>query len=41
LFRLVPTPEGFNVSKLDQAVGQSIDPTMIALVVSNIENHYS
>lgn len=41
LFRLVPTPDGFAVSKLDQVVGQSIDPTMVALVISNIESHYS
>ena len=41
LFRLVPIPEGFAISKLDRAVGHSIDPSLVALVSFNIENHYS
>lgn len=41
LFRLVPTPEGFAVSKSDKVEGHAIDPSLVALVISNIENHYS
>lgn len=41
LFRLVPTPEGFAVSRMDRALDQFIDLTLVTLVSDSIESHYS
>ncbi len=41
LFRLVPTPEGFAVSRMDRALDQYIDPSLVTLISEAIESHYS
>lgn len=41
LFRLVPTPDGFAVSRMDRALDQCIDPSLVTLISDAIESHYS
>lgn len=40
LFRLVPTPDGFSVSLMDQALGHAIDQALVTFVSDAIESHY-
>lgn len=41
LFRLVPTPEGFAVSKLDHALDHCINQSLVTFIADSIESRYS